>query len=66
MAILRRREIGEQTYLYVVQNRRRGGKVEQVILEYLGNAPDVTAARLAAAIKYWKVGQAKRTRKGGR
>jgi hypothetical protein len=55
MAYLRRRRTGHQTYLYVVESRRRDGKVTQVIREYLGNQRDVTPARLKRALTYWKV-----------
>jgi len=56
MAFLRKQRVGHQTYLYIVESRRRGDKVRQVCLEYLGNARDVTAARLDRALRYWKVG----------
>jgi hypothetical protein len=67
MAYLRRRRAGYQTYLYILEARRRGDKVEQVCLEYLGNAAQVTPARLKRALTYWRVGhKRKATRKGGR
>jgi len=65
MATLRRRTLGKQTYIYIVQNRRRGGKVQQVILEYLGNARDVMPERLKRALVYWQVGKGRKG-KGGR
>lgn len=55
MAFLRRRTRGPQTYLYILESRRRVGKVQQVILEYLGNERDVSLARLKRACKYWGV-----------
>jgi hypothetical protein len=67
MAYLRRRARGKQTYLYILESRRRGGNVQQVILEYLGNAREVTPARLKRALAYWRVGTRKaKARKGGR
>ncbi len=54
MAFLRKQRKGNAVYYYIVQNRRRGGKVVQRVCEYLGRDPD--PARLRAALKYWKVG----------
>jgi len=65
MAYLRKQTIGKQTYLYIMESRRRGDKVRQVCLEYLGNVRDVSKARLRAAVRYWKVGRNKPGR-GGR
>jgi len=65
MAYLKHKRIGSGTYLYIIQSVRRGGKVTQKILEYLGRDPD--PKRLAAALRYWKVGRkpkAPRRRKG--
>lgn len=56
MAFLRKQRIGHQTYLYIMESRRRGDKVRQVCLEYLGNARAVTEARLNRALRYWQVG----------
>jgi len=64
MAYLRRRQAGNQTYLYILESRRRADKVRQVCLEYLGNERDVSPARLRAALKYWKVGAKKKVTKG--
>jgi len=55
MAYLRKQRIGKQTYLYIVEARRRGDKVRQHVLEYLGNQNSVTPARLKRALTYWKV-----------
>jgi hypothetical protein len=55
MAYLRKRRTGKQTYIYIVESRRRAGKVRQVVLEYLGNVRDVTPARLKRALTYWRV-----------
>jgi len=55
MAHLKRTRIGPGTYLYIVQSVRRGDKVTQKVLEYLGRDPD--PKRLAAALRYWKVGR---------
>ena len=61
MAFLRKQRKGNAVYLYIVQNRRRGDKVRQRVCEYLGRSP--SKARLAAAIKYWKVGAKTERRK---
>jgi len=47
-----------------MQSYRSGGKVKRRILEYLGRSPD--AKRLAAALKYWKVGKKKPGKGKGR
>ena len=60
MAYLERKRIAGRTYCYIMQSYRSGGKVKRRILEYLGRDPD--PKRLAAAIKYWKVGQKRRAR----
>jgi hypothetical protein len=65
MAFLRRRIRGKQVYLYIVESRRRGGIVQQVTLEFLGNAREVTPGRLKRALVYWRVVHPKR-QKGGR
>jgi len=62
MAYLRRRQIGNGIYYYILESRRRAGKVEQRTLEYLGRDPD--PKRLAAALRYWKVGRKPKPRKG--
>jgi hypothetical protein len=66
MAYLRSRRTGKQTYLYILESRRRAGKVVQVTLEYLGNADSVTPARLKRALTYWRVGQKRKAKRGGR
>ena len=53
MAFLRRRLIGTGTYYYIVESRRRDGKVRQKVLEYLGRDPD--PKRLKKALEYWGV-----------
>ena len=58
MAFLRKQRKGNAVYLYIVQNRRRGGKVVQRVCEYLGRDPD--SKRLKRACEYWGV------KKGGR
>lgn len=62
MAHLKRKRIRLGTYYYIVQSVRRGGKVSQKILEYLGRDPD--PKRLKRALDYWEV--KKRPDKGGR
>ena len=64
MAHLKRVTIGKATYFYIVQSVRRGDKVTQRILEYLGREP--SKARLAAALRYWKVKAKTRKSKGRR
>jgi ribosomal protein S30 len=68
MAYLRRRTIRGGTYLYVVESRRRAGKVRQVTLQYLGREDKIEPARLREALRYWRVGQERnrKARKGGR
>ena len=61
MAHLKRVTIRKATYFYIVQSVRRGDKVTQKILEYLGRDP--SKARLAAALKYWKVGAKPKAKK---
>lgn len=53
MAFLRVRRIKGCSYHYIVQSVRRGGKVTQKILEYLGRDPD--PVRLKQALAYWRV-----------
>jgi hypothetical protein len=59
MAFLRQRRIGTGTYYYIIESRRRDGKVRQKILEYIGRDPD--PVRLKRALTYWRVAK----RKGG-
>jgi hypothetical protein len=63
MAYLRRRSIAGGTYLYIVESRRRAGKVRQVTLQYLGREDAIAPARLREALRYWRVGQARRRNK---
>ena len=58
MAYLKRAHVGSGTYFYIVESNRRGDKVTKKVLEYLGRDPD--PKRLAAALRYWKVGHKKR------
>ena len=53
MAFLRKKQVGKQTYYYIVENRRRGAKVVQKTLEYLGRDPD--GKKLRRALEYWGV-----------
>jgi len=65
MAFLRIKSRGIRRYYYIVENRRRGAKVQQKILEYLGHRPD--PARLKKAMEYWQVGTKRRKPgKGGK
>lgn len=64
MAYLRRRTIGGGTYLYIVESRKRSGKVRQVTLQYLGREDRIEPARLREAIRYWRVGQKRGAQKG--
>jgi hypothetical protein len=64
MAFLRKRDIGGRTYLYIIENRRRGGKVQQKILQYLGRDPD--PKRLKRALAYWGVKERPGKGKGAR
>lgn len=60
MAFLRKRRIGGGTYYYILHSERRAGKIVQRCVEYLGRSPD--PKRLAAALKYWKVGGRRKRR----
>jgi hypothetical protein len=67
VAYLKIKEIGKgRHYYYIVRGMRDRitGKVHEKTLEYLGRDPD--PKRLAAAMKYWKVGTKRKARKGGR
>ena len=59
MAFIRKRRIGKGTYYYVIENRRRGGKVRQKVLQYLGRKVDANTLR--KALDYWEeAGMAKK------
>lgn len=45
MAYLKRKRIHGQTYWYIAESRRVGGKVKTVTLAYLGKADDILAER---------------------
>jgi len=64
MAYLRIQRKGRNTYYVIQKNERRGGKVVQKILEYLGRDPD--PVRLKKAMAYWGVKQDKRIAKNRR
>jgi hypothetical protein len=64
MAFLRVKARGSHRYYYIVESRRSGATVRQKIVEYLGDRP--TAARVAAARRYWKVGAKRKAKGGGR
>ncbi len=53
MAFLRVQKKESGNYYMVVENHRRGEKVVQKVLEYLGRDPD--PKRLKRALKYWRV-----------
>ncbi len=53
MAYLVVKRISGGDYHYIIESRRRGSKVRQRILEYLGKNPD--PKRLKRALKYWRV-----------
>ena len=52
MAYLRIQRKGNTAYYMIQKNERRGGKVVQRILEYLGRDPD--PEKLKRALAYWK------------
>ena len=58
MVFMRIKEMGSGRYFYIVENHRRGDKVRQKVLEYLGRDPD--AARLRRALRYWGVKRSKK------
>lgn len=64
MAHLKVKQLGRGRYYYIVQSVRRGGKVTQKILEYLGRDPD--PKRLKKAMTYWGVKKMPQRRKGRR
>jgi len=53
MAHLKRVNNQGRIYFYIVQSRRRSGRVTTKILEYLGRDPD--PKRLQRAKRYWGV-----------
>ena len=57
MAFMRIKKMGNGRYFYIVENRRRGDKVRQKVLEYLGRDPN--PARLRRALRYWGVKKSK-------
>ena len=64
MAFLRIKRTGAREYFYIVESRRRGTKVAQRILEYLGESPD--RKRIEAACRYWKVAAPKPVKRSKR
>jgi hypothetical protein len=62
MAHLKVKRIRQGRYYYIVQSVRRGAKVSQKILEYLGRDP--APRRLKRALAYW--GVKAKPGKGGR
>ena len=57
MAFLRVQKKESGNYYMVVENHRRGEKVVQKVLEYLGRDPD--HKKLKRALWYWRVGSKK-------
>ena len=64
MAYLRIQRKGRNVYYMIQKNDRRGGKVVQKILEYLGRDPD--PKRLKRAMEYWGVKTGSRSVRTGR
>ena len=58
MAYLRKLRQSHRIYFYIMRSERRGNKVTPKVLEYLGRDPD--PKRLAAALRYWKVGKGRK------
>ena len=53
MAYLVVRRVNGSRYFYIAESKRKGGKVVQKTLEYLGLEP--SPERLKRACRYWKV-----------
>ena len=53
MAYLAIKKIKKGRYHYIMQSRRKGGRVTTRVLEYLGRDPD--PKRLKRALVYWGV-----------
>lgn len=53
MAYLVVRKVKGSRYYYIAESKRKGDKVVQKTLEYLGSNP--TRDRLEQASRYWKV-----------
>ena len=61
MAFLRiMKPSGRGSYYYIVESRRKGQRVRQKVLEYLGRDPD--AEKLKRALAYWGVKPKRRGR----
>lgn len=60
MSWLRVQRKGSARYWAIVRNQRRGGRVVQRILEWLGRDPD--PRRLRRALRYWRVDKEGRRR----
>ena len=64
MAYLVIKRVKGRDYVYIRQSYRVGGRVRVKTLEYLGRDPD--PKRLAAAMRYWKVGKTSSAQRGRR
>ena len=54
MAFLRiMKPSGRGSYYYIVESRRKGDRIRQKVLEYLGRDPD--PEKLKRALRYWRV-----------
>ena len=68
MAYLRIKQRGNRLYVYIMESRRSGDKVNSKILQYLGPSDEVEPSELRRALTYWRVKPkgAKRKAKRGR
>ena len=66
MAYLRRTTVDGHIYIYICTSVRHGKKVSGRVLEYLGREDKLDPKRLKRALDYWRVGQKRQARKGGR
>ena len=71
MAYLRIKGTGKsrRRYVYIMESRRSGDKVNSRILQYLGPADEVVMSELQRALTYWRVkpkGAKRRSAKVGR
>ena len=71
MAYLRIKRTGksQRRYVYIMESRRNGGKVNSRILQYLGPADEVVMSELQRALTYWRVkpkGEKRKAKRGRR
>ena len=55
MAYLRIKQRGTRRYVYIMESRRRGDKVNSKILQFLGREDEIDPRELQRALTYWRV-----------